>query len=79
MARETPRPFHGKCHFEFPFLYASLISRLNTWLEKRLTPSIVETPKFLKEMKRASASTCDCLPDCQSTDLTYSVTSHKFT
>ena len=29
-------------------------------------------------MKRVSASTCDCLPDCQSTDLTYSVTSNNF-
>ena len=46
--------------------------------KNEISPSIVETPKFLKEMKSVSASNCNCLPDCQSTDLTYSVTSNNF-
>ena len=41
-------------------------------------PSLEETPKFLRAMRNVSATQCDCLPDCESTNFQYSVSTNNF-
>ena len=56
----------------------SLANNPNQMFLKQKIFSAKMTQNFLREMRTVSGSNCDCLPDCELTDLLHSVTTTNF-